>query len=214
MEKLYSITRAGNRWLVKFATPPPEVITNELKRDRACKWDAYRKHWVCTTDDQFIMRMERDLAERDWQRVQAVEAQKAPLTAVVSEEGTSVVVRFSRRPDDAVREAVAAIGVRDAQDKTRWFVPAEPAGRQQLTNVLARFPAIQVEGLGHAAVGAATGGTPVSFSASGSAVTLHFPGGLPPGPKLARVKGALQMLGYDVTEGAAPAQPDDDDDDE
>lgn len=218
MEQLYSITHVGNRWLVKFSAPPPEVIANEMKRDRACKWDAYRKHWVCITDAQFIMRLERDLAERGWQRVQAVEAQKAPLSAVVSVEGSSLVVKFSRKPEEGVRDAVAALGVRDAQDKTRWFVPNEPAAKQQLTNALARFPDVRVQGLeglgGQLGDAAAVATVPVFFSTAASDVTLHFPTGLPPPHKLNRMKGALQMLGFTVTDGPPPAQDAEDDDDE
>lgn len=222
MEKLFNIKpdpQHRGRWFVKFANPPPEIIANELKSDKArCRWDLFRKHWVCNTDAQFIQRLQRDLEEMDWQRVDVLEATKAPLSATVAVEGSSLAVRFSRKPEQGVRDAVAALGVRDARNKLLWFVPNEPAAKQQLTNALARFPEVRVQGLeglgGQLGAAAAVEAVPVSFSTTESDVTLHFPTGLPPAHKLHRMKGALQMLGYTVTDGPAPAQDAADDDDE
>jgi len=213
MEHLYSITQSGGKHLVKFATPPPEIITNELKSDKLCKWDVFRKHWSCTVDPQFIMKLERDLKERGWQRVQAVEAQKTVLSAKVSVNDGNIVIKFNRKPDESVRQAISILGSRDAREKTTWFVREDAGNKQKLIETFAKFPNIQVSGLDivHVAGMTDTVDNQVAFEMDGSTLKLHFQ--TPPLPtKIHKIKGALQMLGFTPTDNTLPVQEKEDDD--
>lgn len=212
MEKLYSITQSGNKQLVKFATPPPEVITNELKSDKACKWDVFRKHWSCTVTPQFMMKLERELKERGWQRVQAVEAKKTPLSAQVNVDGGNIVINFNRKPDDSLRQSLLALGTRDASDKTKWFVRADPSNKQKLSELFAKFPNMQVSGLDSIhATNSVENQSQVAFELDGSTLKLHFQNP-PPQTKIHKIKGALQMLGFTTPDNSLPIQIVDDDD--
>lgn len=212
MEQLYSITQSGGKHLVKFATPPPEIITNELKRDKLCKWDVFRKHWSCTVDPQFIMKLERDLNERGWQRVQAVEAQKTTLSANATADEGNIVIKFNRKPDESVRKAISTLGSRDAREKTTWFVRHDAGNKQKLMETFAKFPNIQVTGLDISHT-TNTVGDQVAFEMDGPTLKLHFQ--TPPAPnKVHRIKGALQMLGFTPTDNTLPVQNVDDESDD
>lgn len=199
MEKLYSIQHVGGRALLKFSTPPGELVTNELAAKRA-KFDFYRKHWALPQDSQFVAALERMLREAGYQRVAAVEAQKAPLKVDVSAEGASTVLKFNRKPDEAVVKALGGLAIRDAADKTKYFVAAEEGRDKQVLVALSKFPAVEVQGREVLKADAPRGGhgDAVTFTVKGDAVTITFLQGVPPDAKLDQVRGALQMLGYSI----------------
>jgi hypothetical protein len=200
MEKLYSLSRAGGRSLLKFSTPPKELITNELSAKPGCKFDFYRKHWVLPQDDQFIAELERTLVGAGYQRVATVEAQKAPLKVAVSTDGASTALKFNRKPDDAVVKALGGLAVRDAGDKTKWFVSAGEGRDKQVLNALSKFPAVEVTGRNVLKADAPREGqdNPVTFIVEGDAATITFLKGVPADAKLDQLRGALQMLGYAI----------------
>ena len=219
MEHLYSITQSGGKSLVKFATPPPEIITNELKRDKFCKWLTFQKQWSCPIDAQFIMKLERDLKELGWQRVKEIEAKKTSLSATVAVEDGNIVIKFNRNPDQSIRQAISSLdSSRDLRDKRLWFLRYDDGNKQKLTETFAKFPNLQVSGLDLRNqvrvnnTGTDSGaGAQVAFELDGSTLKLHFQSPPPPS-KIHKIKGALQMLGFKLTDNTLPVQENNNDD--